>query len=160
MHDIALVYVEEIDKEYQTEMVKAEKVGDYYRIPTFLFSQKHLAIGDLISVETEDSIHYVDDIIEKSGNTTIRILVKDKVKSPDLFKKMTDSGAILHALKGSDILVALDIPNKLDYNAIRNLLDLGQEDNTRKRVWDGSRLQPLHNKAMRHSENCLWENGP
>jgi hypothetical protein len=126
MHDIALVYLEEIEKEYLTEMVKAEKVGEYYRIATIPFFAKHLAIGDLISVDTEDGVHYFDDIIEKSGNTTIRIIIKDKIKAQDLLTKVSERGAILYKLKTSDILVALDIPDKLNYESIKVLLDLGQ----------------------------------
>ena len=132
MHDIALVYLEEIEKEYLTEMVKAEKIGDYYRIASIPFFAKHLAIGDLISVDTEDGVHYFDDIIERSGNTTIRIIIKDKTNARDLLTKVSDNGAIIHILTTSDILVALDIPDKLNYESIKVLLDLGQAED----IWE------------------------
>lgn len=50
MHSIALVYLEEIENEYQVEMVDVEKEGEYFKLSAPPFFAKHLAVGDLVAL--------------------------------------------------------------------------------------------------------------
>ena len=132
IHNIALVYLEEIENIYQTEMIDAEKEGDYYRIIAPPFFAKNIAIGDLIAVEDEDGVHYFDDLIAKSGRSTVRIFFWDESLINKTLAEIKLHGAIVYTLPEITKYVALDIPAEIDYSPIQELLKKGKMN----KLWD------------------------
>lgn len=132
MHKVALVYHEEIDNEYQIEMIDATKEGEHYRVASTPFFSKHLAVGDLIAVDDEDGVHYFDDLIEKSGHSTIRIIFMVETITDRTIKEVRNLGAIPHFLPGTARLLALDIPPNTDYSHIKAYLQEGMNN----QLWD------------------------
>jgi len=126
IHNIALVYLEEIENTYRTEMVDAEKEGDYYRMVALPFFAKNLAIGDLIAVEDEDGVHYFDDLIKKSGRSTVRILFWNEGIINKTLEKLKLLGAVVFTLPEVTKYVALDIPAEIDYSPIQEFLKTGK----------------------------------
>jgi hypothetical protein len=74
IHSVALVYLEETEPSYQTELVDTTQVDRGYQLTSIPFFAKHLALHDIISVETEAGIHYFDDIVAKSGHSLMSTL--------------------------------------------------------------------------------------
>jgi hypothetical protein len=132
MHKIALVYHEEIDDQYQIEMIDATKEGEYFRVASTPFFAKHLAIGDLIAVDDEDGVHYFDDLIGKSGHSTIRIIFIDETVTETTLREVRNLGAIPHFLPDTVRLVALDIPPNIEYSRIKAYLQEGMNN----QLWD------------------------
>jgi len=132
MHKVALVYLEEIENEYQIEMIDAAKEGEYYKVASTPFFAKHLAVGDLIAVEDEEGVHYFDDLVGKSGHSTIRIIFIDETITDRTLKEVCDLGAIPHFLPATVKLVALDIPPGIDYSPIQAYLMEGKNNHS----WD------------------------
>ena len=128
MHQIALIYLEEIDKQYEVEMVSALKEENGYRICSIPFFAKHLAIGDLVAIDDEGGIHYFDDILEKSGRSTIRIIFYNESIVNGTLNKCKALGAIPNTLEKSRTLVALDVPADVDYGPLRLYLEDGQNN--------------------------------
>jgi hypothetical protein len=71
----------DIDKELATESVWAEKENNYYRIKNIPFFVPNIAYDDLISVEEYEDGLFFDDIIDRSGNSTLQIIIYDRKKS-------------------------------------------------------------------------------
>jgi hypothetical protein len=132
IHNIALVYLEEIENIYQTEMVDAQKEGDHYRMVAPPFFAKNLAIGDLIAVEDDDGVHYFDDLIERSGRSTVRILFWDESIINTTLEEIKLLGAEVYTLPQITKYVALDIPAEIDYSTIEELLNKGKIN----QLWD------------------------
>lgn len=132
IHNIALVYLEEIENTYQTEMVDAEKEGDYYRMVAPPFFAKNLAIGDLIAVKDEEGVHYFDDLIEKSGRSTVRILFWDESVITKTLEELRLLGAVVFTLLEVTKYFALDIPAEVDYSPIQEFLETGKVN----QLWD------------------------
>ncbi|TGE28644.1 DUF4265 domain-containing protein [Hymenobacter metallicola] len=131
IHTISLVYLEEIDQEYRIETVDAEYVEDGYRLISIPFFAKHLALGDVISVETEDGIHYFEDIIAKSGHSVIRLVFWNRDIIESTIQLMQDYGSRAFRYQESE-LVAFDIAPSVQYKTIKAFLD----DGARSRSWD------------------------
>jgi hypothetical protein len=128
MHQIALVYLEEIVKQYEVEMVSALKEEKGYRICSIPFFAKHLAIGDLVTTDDEGGVHYFEDILEKSGRSTIRIIFFRESVIDDTLNYCIALGAIPNTLRKAKILVALDVPADVDYEPLRLYLEDGQNN--------------------------------
>lgn len=129
MHNIALTYLEEIDNVYQVEMVNAEKEGDYYRLISPPFFAKHLAVGDLIEVEDEDGVHHFEDLIEKSGSSTIRIIFWDESIIDKTSNELIYLGANIFTLPHTKKYIALDIRKEINYQPIKDFLKEGMKNN-------------------------------
>ncbi|UOQ70830.1 DUF4265 domain-containing protein [Hymenobacter cellulosilyticus] len=124
MHNVALVYLEEIDKEYKVEMVDTVEVDEGYKLVSIPFFAKHLALHDIVTVENEDGVHYFDDIIVKSGHSVVRIVFFDKNLIENTINALQCLGANAYRYYDSE-LFALDIPASTDYSPIKQLLKNG-----------------------------------
>lgn len=128
MHQIALVYLQEIDNQHEVEMVSALKEARGYRICSIPFFAKNLAIGDLVATDDEDGVHYFDDLLEKSGRSTIRIIFFKENVIDRTLNDCKALGAIPNKLQKSKILVALDVPSDVNYEPLRSYLENGQNN--------------------------------
>lgn len=73
-HPVALVYLEETEQVYQVEMVNTVSVGPGYQLTSLPFFAKHVALHDVVSVETDEGVHYFEELI-------VILVVKRKAKA-------------------------------------------------------------------------------
>ena len=95
------------------------------------FFAKHVALNDIIAVETDEGIHYFEELLHKSGHSVIRVLFStDSVRKTGTVA-MEQLGAVAFRCADS-LLVAFDVPPQVDYAPIQHLLDREK----RAQQWD------------------------
>ncbi|MCB2376957.1 DUF4265 domain-containing protein [Hymenobacter sp. BT635] len=129
IHNVALVYLEEVDQEYKVEMVDTVKVAEGYKLVSIPFFAKHLALDDVVAVENEDGIHYFDDIIITSGRSVVRIVFFDKKSIEGTISVMQSLGATPYRYFDT-VLFAFDIPVTIDYAPIKRFLASESSDDS------------------------------
>jgi hypothetical protein len=125
IHPVALVYLDEPEPSYQTELVNTIQVERGYQLTSIPFFAKHLALHDIISVETEEGIHYFDDIVVKSGHSVIRVLFTTQQTLTHVMGGMQQLGANAFRYDTSR-LVAFDVPAQVAYEPIKQFLTQGE----------------------------------
>ena len=124
-----VLFIQKIgENEYETESLWCEKKGKYYIVDNIPFIAKNISLGDTIQVEhdLEDNEYYFEDMIEVSGNTTIRILVYDNdiEKIRKWLKKKGCESEVLLERK----IIAVNIPKAVKYLEIKSYLDQGENN--------------------------------
>jgi len=97
---------------------------DQYFIRSIPFFAPNLAFDDLIQVELEDEIHYFNDLIKPSNNSTLRIVFfNNDIKC--IKKILTTLESYLCGWEGVEgrHYYAINIPKKVDYALIKKYLD-------------------------------------
>jgi hypothetical protein len=125
IHPVALVYLEETEPSYQIELVDTIQVERGYQLTSIPFFAKHVALLDIISVETEEGIHYFEEIVAKSGHSVIRVLVTTEQTLAHLMDGMQQLGAKAFRYNTSS-LVAFDVPAQVAYDPIQQFLTQGE----------------------------------
>lgn len=125
VHTIALVYLEETEHTYLTEMVEAVPEGEGYRLTTIPFFAKHLALHDLIAVEEEEGVHYFEELLVKSGHSVIRVLFADEATRLASTPLMEQFGVQAYQYADS-VLVAFDVPAQVAYEPFEGFLQQGE----------------------------------
>lgn len=72
-------------------------------------------------------LHYFDELIGKSGNSTVRILFRTESVVNGTLQDLEALGAVVSSLKNTITYVALDIPAIVDYNPIESFLREGEQ---------------------------------
>ena len=127
VHPVALVYLEEIDKEYKIEVVDSIKSRNgTYEIISVPFFAKHLAIGDLVTVENDEGVHYFDSIAKRSGHSTVRLLFKTEGDISKATDDLQHLGTKVYRYRES-VLLGIDIPPSVNYQNIKEYLKQGEK---------------------------------
>ena len=119
------------------ENLWAEALGNgRYRLDSVPFFAQGLAVGDVVTAEPDanDELQ-IDEIVESSGNCTIRLIVyaegpygRDRKRVLNLFQGFGVEGEGMEAYN----LVALNVPNSAPISAVKSLLREGCD----KAWWD------------------------
>ncbi|WP_328452551.1 DUF4265 domain-containing protein [Streptomyces sp. NBC_00386] len=131
------------------EEVEVKSLGDHLcelaSPPAFA---KRLAVGDVVRVVHHGSPEqiWVDSIIESSGHSTVRVIFFRAAGSDpedNLRRELVRLGAKIHET-AMDGMIAVDIPGKVDYEAVRAVLREGESRN----FWefDEGAISPLHDQ--------------
>lgn len=88
----------------------------------------NLALGDIVSVESEDGNLFFERLIKASGNTTIHIIILDELPD-DLLGQITKNGGAIRKWNNSYLSVNIppfkydiDLKNMLNYYESMNIL--------------------------------------
>ncbi|WP_335976596.1 DUF4265 domain-containing protein [Acinetobacter calcoaceticus] len=97
---------------------------DQYFVRSIPFFAPNLAFDDLIQVELEDEIHYFNDLIKPSNNSTLRIIFFNKdIKCIEQI--LTTLESYLCGWEGFEDrhYYSINIPKKVNYALIKKYLD-------------------------------------
>ncbi|MEJ2682520.1 MAG: DUF4265 domain-containing protein [Gammaproteobacteria bacterium] len=113
--------------EVEVETMWAIPHGEGFKLDNIPFYAKGVAFEDVVSARNIDGCLYVDELLEPSGHSTVRIWfanegevqpVRDALKSMGCDTELSDQSR----------LVAVDIPSSVQYENIRAYLDAGEAD--------------------------------
>jgi hypothetical protein len=131
IHPVALVYLEETEPAYQVEMVNTVRVGQGYELTSIPFFAKHVALHDVVSVETDEGVHYFEDLLAKSGHSVVRVLFPTEATLRAGIEALEPLGA--QGFRYADsLLVAFDVPPEAPYPPIQQVLTTGKNQHQ----WD------------------------
>lgn len=125
VHTVALVYLEETEPSYQIELVDTILVDLGYQLTSIPFFANHVALYDIISVETEEGVHYFEELVAKSGHSVICVLLPTEEPLAHLLAGMHQRGARAFRYATSK-LVAFDVPAHVAYAPIQHFLTQGE----------------------------------
>jgi hypothetical protein len=132
VHPVALVYAEETEPPtYQVEMVDAVREEGGYRLASIPFFAKHIALNDVIAVETHEGVHYFEELLHASGHSVIRVLFSADLERKSGTAALEQLGAVAFRYADS-LLVAFDVPPHVDYAPIQHFLASGEK----QQQWD------------------------
>ena len=121
---IRLVYPSlEDPNEYEVESVWTKKVGNTFEIDNIPFFAKNIALGDVVSCEWDDDdmSYYFDELIEVSGNSTVRLLPVSSDYIKEIGISLEKLGCSWESIENGN-LIAVNIPRNVDYEIIRNFI--------------------------------------
>lgn len=94
-----------------------------FRVENIPFFAKGLARGDIVLAVAEDEVLRLQEVVEASGHSTLRLLVKDEDSVPEVVERFEHLGCDTEVTFGK--LVALDVPPSVSLDDVREKLDLG-----------------------------------
>ena len=125
-------YWSEQFEEDAIESMWVSPLNDYYIIANIPFYVQEFALGDIISVIEKNGEYYADQLIEESGNSTIRIVFFDETIVLKIREELKTMGCNSE-LSDKSFLIAVNIPSEISYvGIIKPYLDKGYSDN----LWD------------------------
>lgn len=100
--------------------------GKYYQLNNIPFFSRSLALGDIVSGEAIGDEVYVVELIEESGNSTIRILFLDTTIVNETIEYLNLLGCNT-SLHESGNFLAVNVPRNINYyKQIKPYLDKGE----------------------------------
>lgn len=116
---VIFVYKEEGSNEYGVESLWCTKQEEYYCVDNIPFYAKNIAINDIIKVEYDESDGklYFEDIIKTSGNSVIRVLVKEK-KDIKQLGELIETWACNWESFDERCLMSIDVPKDVNYKLV------------------------------------------
>ena len=109
------------DKEIFTEIVDAEKVGEYYKLVHVPAFAPNIAYGDIVKVEFDEGEFHFDELIEESGFSVAHIVMWKLDTKDRIISILEDFGCGVNTNVADDYLV-ISIPPLLSYKPIRSFL--------------------------------------
>lgn len=94
-----------------------------FRIENIPFFARGLARGDIVSAVNEQDQLRFQEVVESSGHSTIRLLVRREESVPSIVERFESHGCDCEITFGK--LVALDVPPSVPLDALLEKLDLG-----------------------------------
>lgn len=113
--------------------------NDEYQIKNIPFFAPNIAYNDIIKVENDEGILYFDKIIKTSEHSTIQVVFFKTEIIEDVIKEIESLGCFWEGMNNQKLL-AIDIPNNVNFNKIKEYLN----DQFEKNVLD-------------YKESCLSE---
>jgi hypothetical protein len=106
---------------FETEEIDAEEIGDHtYRICAPPAFARRLAVGDVVTTRCfgHSPTHWVESIVESSGNSTLRIIVRRGTSETDVLDMLGKLGLqpLPTALEG---MFVIDVPADRTYAPVR-----------------------------------------
>lgn len=114
-------------EETEVESLWATPHGDGYKLDNIPFYAKGVALDDVVSAKEIDGCLYVEEVLEPSGHSTIRIWFS-KEEAIDRVRDTLKSMGCESEVSDQPRLVAVDIPPDVSYETIRAYLDAGEAD--------------------------------
>ncbi|WP_332452947.1 DUF4265 domain-containing protein [Chryseobacterium aquaticum] len=124
---IKVLFEVQYDEDYIIkESVWAFKLNDNkYKIDNIPFYASGFACNDIVSAEEHSEQLYVSELIEASGNSTVRLLFQNTNDIKEVRKFLKDNGCDSEQ-SNVDSLIAVDIPFNISYKGIKEFLDNGE----------------------------------
>lgn len=120
---------------FAAEEVEASEVGDHrYRlesVPVFAFG---LAKGDVVRVVHYDEALWVEELVEASGHSTVRIVGLVGGHTVDEPRREVEDLGCLAYPTVIDGMIAVDVPPSVDFDLLYACLERGRNDSK----WDFS----------------------
>ncbi|SKA32730.1 protein of unknown function [Chitinophaga eiseniae] len=122
---IQFPFYHEGEKKEWKERMWARPMGQHYELSNTPIYVKEYSFGDVISVKNIDGELFVDELIQESGHSTIRIVFHDMNMRDFTVTKIGDLGCDI-VVTDKPQLIAVDIPPAVDYrNSVLPLLEDG-----------------------------------
>ncbi|WP_044001762.1 DUF4265 domain-containing protein [Hymenobacter swuensis] len=112
-------------------MVDTVQVGLGYSLSSIPFFAKHIALYDVVSVETDEGVHYFEHILVKSGHSVVRVLFGTESTRQTCTAVVEKLGGVGFQYADS-LLVAFDIPPNVEYPPIKHVLANGES----QKLWE------------------------
>lgn len=110
------------------ESVWASKLSDNnYKIDNIPFYAYGFACNDIVSTEEHSEQLYVSELVEPSGNSTIRLLFENIENISDVRDFLKENGCDSE-LSNIKSLIAVDVPANISYKKINEFLHIGELD--------------------------------
>ena len=109
---------------HPTEVAWAERIGPlHYRLRNVLFFARGVSFGDVVRVRKSDSWPIVEEVIERSGHSTYRVICE-----PAAFERRWPTVAATGCTyeRGDATLVAIDVPPEADIHRVYKALEAGE----------------------------------
>lgn len=115
------------DGGYGIESAWAVPSGDYFMLDNILFYAKEFALGDIVNTEERNGERFVIGLVTESGHSTVRILFEDEHEVARTREQLNLRGCESE-ISNIPTLIAVDIPPNVEYSAIKDYLEQGEED--------------------------------
>lgn len=114
---ILFFYWHEGEQAERIESMWTSPYGAYYKIENIPFYTIGFALGDIVSAKDKDGTLFVDDLVEASGHSTVRIIFFDKTIVAQTRAELRVWGC---DSEGSNryFYVAIDVPPKINYKEV------------------------------------------
>ena len=101
-----------------------------YKVDNIPFFAPNLSLGDIISVEKDQSNLYFEDLLETSGHSTIQLIFfnSDSNKNQLIIQELENIGCQWESMKGQP-LYAIDISESIDYKIVKSILAIKAKHN-------------------------------
>lgn len=109
----------------EVESVWAIKQGGNYKVVNIPFFAPNISWGDIVSVEMDGEELHFDEMIERSGHSTLQLIVFEKkylVEVFELLKKFECGWEGSHL----ETYISIDVPRDVDYKSLKFYLDKGE----------------------------------
>lgn len=101
------------------EAIWVKPVGEYYQVDNIPFFAPNIAIDDIISVEEEDGFLHFEELISRSGHSTVQIVMLDVIEKDRIIKQIE---IFMCPWEGFGQIIAIDIPPLFEYKKIKHFL--------------------------------------
>ncbi|MFV0478023.1 MAG: DUF4265 domain-containing protein [Parahaliea sp.] len=112
-------------EEMEIETVWAIPHGEGFKLDNIPFYAKGVALDDVVSANEVDGCLYVDELLEPSGHSTVRLWFSDEKDVQTVRAELKAMGCDSE-ISDQPRLVAVDIPSSVSYEKIREYLDAGE----------------------------------
>ncbi|MDO6429787.1 DUF4265 domain-containing protein [Flavitalea sp. BT771] len=109
------------DTDIFTEKVKAERVGEYYKLVQVPAFAPNIAYGDIVKVEVDDGEFHFDELIEESGFSVVQIVIWKQESKYRIISTLDDLGCGVNTNVADNYLV-ISVPSQLLYQPILSFL--------------------------------------
>lgn len=126
MQKILFIYSDIETNEEIIESVWAEQIEAGFKIDNIPFYAKSVALGDVFTIKEIEGEMYADELVEESGNSTVRILFTENGDVAKTRKILVDQFDCESELSNLDNLIAVNIPKEIDYQKVWRYLEEGE----------------------------------
>lgn len=119
--------------------------NDEYQIKNIPFFAPNISYDDIIKVENDDGILYFEEIVRTSEHSTIQVVIF-KHESIDAIIENIESLKCSWEGMHNQKLIAIDVPQDVNYSGIKNYLDKQFEENVLD--YKESCLSETHSKQI------------
>lgn len=113
-------------EQYIVESLWAKEEGLNYKLDNIPFHAYQYSCEDIVKAEKVDGELIVTDLIQASGNSTLRVLFDD-LELLDSTKREIENLGYEAEIKRQNKLLAINVPKDKSYNKIRNYLESGED---------------------------------
>lgn len=129
---VKFFYYHEGEQTERIESMWASRAGANYKIENIPFYVMNFAFGDVVSVKEEDGELYVNELVEESGHSTIRMVFFDKTIIQQTRNELKSLNCDSEVSDKSH-LIAVDVFPEVNYEKeIKPYLEKG----TNSELWD------------------------
>lgn len=135
-------------EQYVVESLWAKEEGINYKLDNIPFHVYQYSCDDIVKVEEVDGELMVTDLIEASGNSTLRVLF-DNLELLDFTKIEIENLGYEAEIKRQNKLLTINVPKSKSYIKISNYLESGE--NLDKWNYEESCISEYHKNEIENS---------